>query len=128
MRFVTVRTVDNSYQAHFIKNMLEDEGIDCIVTNENFTTLMPYLNGILGSGIQILVDKNDVEKAIQVIESKVSKNVQVCPFCNSKNIRYGLGTKHKLKKIIAIIISLVVGSTFRHIQQTYFCSECKLEF
>ncbi len=38
MQFVQVHTSDNSYEANFIKDKLEREGIACFLTNENFTT------------------------------------------------------------------------------------------
>lgn len=128
MRLINLRTVDNSYQAMFIKNILTNEGIECIVTNENFTALMPHLNGLLGSGIQILVDKDNFERATQLLEKEDNRDVQVCPNCSSTNIKYGLGTKHRSKKLVALFIALIIGSTMRHIQQTYYCKDCKTEF
>ena len=120
--------MDNSYEAMFIKDNLADEGIECIVTNENFTNLMPHMNGMLGSGIQILVDKNDFERATQLLDKGNNRDVQVCPNCNSTNIKYGLGTKHRLKKLFALFIALVIASPVRHIRQTYYCQDCKTEF
>ena len=99
MKYINLYTVDNSYEANFIKENLADEGIECMLTNENFTNLMPYLNGMLGSGIQILVDKDDYDRAKQILDNKNSAEIKVCPNCDSTNIKYGLGTKHRLKKI-----------------------------
>ena len=75
------------------------------------------MNGMLGSGIQILVDKDDFERANQILDKGNNRDVQVCPNCNSTNIKYGLGTKHRLKKLLAIFIALVVASPVRHIRQ-----------
>ncbi|MFN5548673.1 MAG: putative signal transducing protein, partial [Bacteroidota bacterium] len=102
---------------------LADEGIECIVTNENFTNLMPHMNGMLGSGIQILVDKDDFERATQLLDKGNNRDVQVCPNCNSTNIKYGLGTKHRLKKLFALFIALVIASPVRHVRQTYYCQD-----
>lgn len=128
MRFINLCTVDNSYEANFIREDLAAEGIECIVTNENFTALMPHMNGMLGAGIQILVDKNDFETAREVIEKRLKNEILTCPDCNSKNIRYGLGTTNRLKKILAIIISIVIATPSRHIKPTYYCDDCKAEF
>jgi hypothetical protein len=128
MKYINLYTADNSYEANFIKDNLEDEGIKCMVTNENFTTLMPHMNGMLGSGIQILVDKDDFERATQILNKGKNRDVQVCPNCNSTNVKYGLGTKHRLKKLLAIFIALVIASPVRHIRQTYYCQDCKTEF
>lgn len=127
MKYITLHTAENSYEANFIKDNLSDEGIACIVTNENFTSLMPHLNGILGSGVQILVDKEDYDWARAILDKR-NADVQACPNCNSKNIAFGLGTKHRIKRLIAIAIALIIGSPIRHIRQTYYCKDCKTEF
>jgi len=128
MRFINLCTVDNSYEANFIKEDLEDKGIPCILTNENITSLMPHMNGILGSGIQVLVDKDDLITAREILDKRKTSDVVVCPDCNSKNIKYGLGTTNKGKKILALIIAIVIGSPTKHIRQTYYCEDCKREF
>ena len=128
MKYINLYTADNSYEARFIKTSLADEGIECMVTNENFTALMPHMNGMLGSGIQILVDKADYERAKEILDKRKKADIQVCPNCNSKNIKYGLGTKHRSKKLLAIIIALIIASPVRHVRQTYYCTDCKMEF
>ena len=128
MKYINLCTVDNSYEANFIKDNLADEGIECMLTNENFTTLMPHMNGMLGSGIQILVDNDDFDRARQMLDKRNNTDIQVCPNCSSTNIKYGLGTKHRFKKLFAIIIALVIASPVRHIRQTYYCRDCKTEF
>lgn len=128
MKYITLHTVDDSYEANFIKDDLADEGIECMLTNENFTTLMPHMNGVLGSGIQILVDKDDYDRARQIIDKRNKRDVQVCPYCNSSNIKYGLGTKHRFKRLLAIAIALIIASPVRHIKPVYYCKDCKTEF
>jgi len=128
MKYLNLYTVDNSYEANFIRDDLADEGIECMLTNENFTTLMPHMSGMLGSGIQILVDKDDYDRAKQILNKRNSTDIHVCPNCSSPNIKYGLGTKHPFKKLLALIIALVIASPVRHIRQTYYCRDCKTEF
>jgi hypothetical protein len=128
MKLINLYTADNSYEANFIKDDLANEGIECMLTNENFATLMPHMNGMLGSGIQILVDKIDYDKAKEILNKRNNVNIQVCPNCNSTNIKYGLGIKNRLKKLFAIGIALVIGSPMRHIRQTYYCGDCETEF
>lgn len=128
MKYITLDTVDNSYKAKFIKDNLANQGIECILTNENFTTLMPHMNGMLGSGIQILVHKDDYDLAKQILDKSNARDVNVCPNCSSKNINYGLGTNHRFKKLLAVFIALVIASPVRHIRQIYYCLDCKTEF
>ena len=68
MKTICVTTCDNVIEAYAIKDKLYNEGIECMLTNENFTSLMPFMNNMLGSGIQILVFESDYEKALQIIQ------------------------------------------------------------
>ena len=120
--------MDNSYQANFIKEELAEHGIPSILTNENITGLLPHMNGILGSGIQVLVDKDDLDSARDILDKRKNRDIIVCPECGSKNIKYGLGTKSKSKKILALIIAIVLASPTKHIRQTSYCQDCKREF
>ena len=128
MNFVRLCTVDSSLEANFIKEDLAEAGIPCIATNENFTTLMPHMNGMLGAGVQILVHKDDLEAAQKTLEKRYSRDVTKCPDCGSTNIKFGLGIKRKTRKVLALAVSLIIGSPTRHIKQTYYCDDCKNEF
>ena len=70
MKFIKLATADNSYEANFIKDDLADEGIECMLTNENFTALMPLSNSMFGSGIQILVDRVDYDRAKEILDRR----------------------------------------------------------
>jgi DNA-directed RNA polymerase subunit RPC12/RpoP len=105
MRFINLCTVDNSFEANFIKKDLAEQGIACIVTNENFTSLMPQMNGILGSGIQILVYKDDLEVARQVIEKRTATDIVTCPECGSEILNMDSGQDGKQVKFCTYIIS-----------------------
>ena len=129
MEFVRLSTVDNSFEANFLKEDLESEGIPCILTNENVTTLIPHMNGILGSGIQILVAANDFQKATEILTRRVTTgSVAKCPNCQSTNINFGLGTKLRLRRIISIVISAVTAMPFNNINNIYYCYDCRTEF
>lgn len=128
MKYITLCTVDNSYEANFIKDNLADEGIVCIVTNEHFTTLMPHLNGMLGAGIQILVDIDDYERARQVVDKRTASDKSICPNCHSNRVGYGLGTRRRSMKIAALVIAVITGSPIQHIRRTYYCRDCRAEF
>jgi hypothetical protein len=128
MKYIHLHTADNSYEANFIKDDLANEGIACMLTNEHFTTLMPYLNGMLGAGIQILVEKDNYGQAKLILDNRLNRNVQVCPNCHSADIRYGMGTKLRIKRLLALAIALLVVSPVRHIIPTYYCLACKAEF
>ncbi len=126
MKTVRLITCETSIQANIIKGRLENEGIPCFITNENFSNLMPNYNRILDSGPHIMVDQNSYQKAIELLELNVTKEL-ICPNCQSKNIKVSLG-KNWLKKSFTIIISLFCSIPFNNINHVYCCKDCNTEF
>lgn len=54
------------YQAHIVRGMLENEGIECEVVNEN----LPFLGmGVAGFDVRIVVNDEDYERAKAIIEA-----------------------------------------------------------
>jgi len=127
MEVLRLTTCNSIIEATMIKNLLENEGIECFLTNENFTTLMPGFNGVMGSGIQIMVNNTDLDKANKIINLDQASEILKCPNCQSENITYGLGS-NKIKKIFIIIMSLFAFTPFSNLKSTYYCKNCKIEF
>ena len=74
MKTVILTSCNNSFEAKIIQGNLANEGIESMISNENYTSLYPNMNGSMGSGIQVFVDEADVEKSMHVIlESPLSK-------------------------------------------------------
>jgi len=128
MKTVRLMTIDNLAEAYIIKGRLLNEGIDCFLTNENFTNLMPLYNNMLGSGIQIIVNADDIDKARSLLKDKIEPNNTkiVCPNCGSENIGLGLG-KGKVFKIFNIIIALLALFPIGNLKPRYYCKDCKTE-
>ena len=128
MKTIQIVTCDNIQEANLIKGRLENEGIPAMVTNENFTTLMPFYNGMLGAGVQVLVFERDFQQASELLElNKKIDSTILCPWCNSSNIKLGLGTK-KRNKIITVLLSLLFFMPFGNIKNNYYCLDCKTDF
>ena len=129
MRFVRLTTIDNSYEANFLKDDLGVAGIPCFLTNENITNLMPHTFGLLGSGIQVMVPEGELGKAKEVLalRAQVGK-VIACPNCSSRNIHFGLGPGKRLKTVLAIMASVVAWMPMGNIRNKYYCNDCKTEF
>ena len=121
-------TSDNITDAYFIKNKLNNEGIDCFLTNENFTTLLPNHYNLLGSGVQVVVLESDYEKSKELIKDKLEpENVEkVCPYCGSTDIKMGFG-KHKILKIFNVLLAILIGIPIGNIRVRYYCKTCKEE-
>ncbi len=127
MSVIRLTTCNDIIEANLKKGMLENNGIRCFLTNENFSNLMPHYNGIMGSGVQIMINDTDLEEAQQLISMQAKANDIVCPHCGSLNVKFGLG-KSKVKKLFTIILSLLTWIPFGNIKNTYYCQNCKTEF
>lgn len=127
MKTVVLTTCNNAVEANLIKGMLENNGIECFLTNENFSNLMPFYNGIMGSGVQVVIDENDLVRAKELLAYQSKPDEIVCPECGSHNIEFSLGS-NKLKKLLAIILSLFCWAPFGNIRNTYYCNDCNTEF
>ena len=122
-------TVPTSLEATLIQNRLENAGIESFVTNENFSNLMPIYYGMLGSGIQIMIEDTFEVKAKEVLSDyfSIPDGPVQCPECDSKRIGYGFG-KSKIRKIFIVLFSLLVANPFGNIQSSRHCKECGQEF
>ncbi len=128
MKAIRLLTCDNPVEAHLIKGRLQNEGIECFLTNENFTNLMPFYNDMLGSGVQIIVDEKDYHKAREILKDKFEPEDTklICPNCGSKNIglRYGKG---KLLTILKLFFSVLFFRTGGDLKPRYYCRDCGTE-
>ena len=127
MDSVILTTCDNTFEAHLIRHQLENAGISCFLANENFANLMPHYYRIFGSGVQVYVNQNDLERAHELIADKSDDEKVVCPNCGSSNITFGLG-KRKVLKWIFVFISSLFLIPFNNINNRFYCKDCKTEF
>lgn len=129
MAIVRLITCNNLFEAHQVIDKLEEEGIPCFKTNENFSSLMPNFAGVFGSGVHIMIEESDLDKAKKVITpeaSSVHEEKIVCPECHSMEIAYSLDKA--LNKVLVILLSLLVWIPFGNIKRTYCCKECGNKF
>ncbi len=128
--FNTIRliTCNNLQEAHIIKGRLNNEGVDCFLTNQNFTSLMPVYNNMLGGGIQVIIREDDLSKAKQLLKDKLEPDNAdlVCPNCGSTDIGLGIG-KQKGIKIFNMLISVFMTIPFGNLKPKYYCRACKKE-
>jgi hypothetical protein len=127
MAIIQLTTCNNSIEASFLKNMLENEGIDCFLTNEISMALMPGYMGMMNAGVQLMIDEKDVEKATTLIEKPESENIILCPNCHSTNISYRIA-KNNFKKIVVILVSMFAWMPIGVLKENCYCKDCKIEF
>jgi len=95
--------------------------------NENFSNLMPHYNGIMGAGVQLVIDKSDLNQAQELLLSQPKENDLICPNCGSSKVSFGLGSNW-IKKFLAVLFSLFIWMPFGNIRSIYYCQDCKTEF
>ena len=84
---------------------------------------MPSLFGILGSGVQVIVQEKDLEEAKQIIG--LTDQI-VCPSCGSPAVTNAM-QKGK-KKGLAFLIALLFSGPIGNLLGDYRCTECGTEF
>ena len=121
-------TCDTITEAYFIKNKLNNEGIECFLTNQNFTNLLPNYYNLFGAGVQVVVMESDYERSRELVKDKLEpENVEkVCPYCGSTDISIGFG-KHKILKIFNVLLAILIAIPIGNIRVRYYCKTCKEE-
>jgi len=79
MSLITLKTFDNSIDAHILKSKLESEGIVCYLFDEHTVTMNPLYNVTVG-GIKLKINESDLELAQEIYNS-----IQITPFTNDEN-------------------------------------------
>lgn len=125
MQTTTLITLDDSTEAHLIKGRLANEGIECFLTNENYTGLYPGRNNWFGHGIQIMVDKKDEEKAREVIQDTLEQIDEelICPYCKSTDIVVSAGG-NSLFRLLSVLGSLLAAFPHGTPKPKYYCKRC----
>jgi rubredoxin len=126
MNIIRLTTCENSFEAHMIKNRLENDGIESFLTNENFSSLMPNYNRIFGSGVQVMIFEKDLPLASEILGLNKKTEI-ICPACGSRNISLTLG-KNAIRKFFIIILSLFMATPFNNINNSCVCGDCGERF
>ena len=89
MKTVKLITCNDAMKAHILQGALENEGIESILHNENFSTLYKSCVSSI-AGVDILVADDDYEKAVQVLRDNQSwpEELTLCPYCGSSDIKF----------------------------------------
>ena len=107
MKTVKLITCNDAMKAHILQGALENEGIESILHNENFSTLYKSCVSSI-AGVDILVADDDYEKAVQVLRDNQSwpEELTLCPYCGSSDIKFRLKKGQRLRAVGAAILSI----------------------
>ncbi|HBO08004.1 MULTISPECIES: DUF2007 domain-containing protein [Bacteroides] len=130
MKIVKLMTCDSATQAHIIQGALQNEGIDSMLRNENMSTLLAGLQVSNLTGVDILVNEENYEAAINLLEQNqmIPEQLRYCPFCGSSDIKFVLRKGHRLRAVAAAVASLLAGAAPGTNHWEYVCNQCKGRF
>lgn len=111
MKTVKLITCNDAMKAHILQGALENEGIESILHNENFSTLYKSCVSSI-AGVDILVADDDYEKAVQVLRDNQSwpEELTLCPYCGSSDIKFRLKKGQRLRAVGAAILSMLAAA------------------
>lgn len=124
MKTISILTCETAFKANIIKGRLNNEGIECFLTNQNFSQLRQNYGNMLGTGIQVIINKKDLKAAHEILkDSLVPANIDlVCPKCGSENISIGLGKRNGL--FLNILIAILMVIPIGNLKPKYYCKDC----
>ena len=125
MELITIKTFDNSIDAHLLRIELENEGIECYIYDEHTVTVFPLYSNAVG-GIKVKILKKDLELAKSILLSAI-KTV-ICPNCASQNIILNYKSMKGLKGFLSAFTSLFTTTYPLHYKMVNKCRECNEEF
>ena len=122
-------TCNDAMKAHILQGALENEGIESVLHNENFSFLYrSYVSSI--AGVDILVVDEDYDKAVRVLKQNQSwpEELTLCPYCGSSDIKLVLRKGKKLRAIGAAVLSMLAAAPPGSNHWEYTCKQCHKTF
>jgi DNA-directed RNA polymerase subunit RPC12/RpoP len=123
-KIVLLKTFDLAIDANLAKTKLDAHGIPCFLANENMANVYVLPVNIL-FGVRLMVFKNDVDRALEILNDQPEEHRSACPYCQSKNITFQF-TKSVPTRLATIVGALTFGIILP--VQKFRCADCKKEF
>ena len=128
MNFVNICSYDNYVNANMQLSLLQEQGINCHLKDENTVTIDPLLSPAIG-GIKLMVVEPQAARARQILDETERAWLQTvpCPACWHKALHKEVlvttfpGLWGKLK-------SLLINGQDSEVKTAYICANCHTEF
>jgi len=126
--FTVINAYNNYVEAHIARGVLEEEGINCWLKDENTLTIDPILTNAVG-GIKLMVARSQAERAIDILNQLRidAKAAVACPKCNSHNIEE-ISTPRKANNWLTAILTFGLGDYAVAPDKVNHCFDCGHEF
>ncbi len=128
MDFVLLNTYLNYIDAHIARGVLEGQGINCWLKDENTVTIDPILTNAIG-GIKLMVEKESAERAIKILQDlrREQKASLSCPKCGSHNIEF-VTTPRKASNWFSALWGFLTFTVAMPVDKVYHCFDCGHEY
>ena len=129
MKTVRLITCNDAMTAHILQGALENEGVESVLHNENFSFLYRcFVQNI--SGVDVFVMEEDYEKAVQILKDNQSwpEDLKYCPYCGSSDIKFVLKKSTRGRAISAAIICAYACVPPGNSYWEYVCKQCHRVF
>lgn len=128
MKTVRLITCNDPMEAHILQGALENEGIETLLNNENFSTLYSCISNI--AGVDLFVLEKDYDRAVGILKDNKSwpEEVALCPYCGSSDIKFHLKDGKRWRALGVAIISVLTIAPPRCNYWEYTCGQCNQTF
>lgn len=126
--FILINAYTNYVDAHIARGVLEEEGINCWLKDENTLTIDPILTNAVG-GIKLMVAKSQAERAVDILVRlrDEAKAKITCPKCGSHNIEE-VSTPRKASNWLTALSTFFLSSVSVAPDKVNHCFDCGHEF
>jgi DNA-directed RNA polymerase subunit RPC12/RpoP len=146
-QLVTVVSFFYPNEAGVPRSLLESEGIECFIFDENTISVHPFYSNAIG-GIRLQVRESDAQRAAEIlkeggfINEEGKKNAleketteekpfngSTCPYCGSDEIVKRKEIAGKSSILASMLLLSIVGSIpFLFYRRKYHCMDCGQDF
>jgi predicted RNA-binding Zn-ribbon protein involved in translation (DUF1610 family) len=126
--FILINAYTNYVDAHIARGVLEEEGINCWLKDENTLTIDPILTNAVG-GIKLMVARSQAQRAADILNQlrKEARAAVTCPKCGSHNIEE-VSTPRKTSNWLTALLTFGLGDYAVAPDKVNHCFDCGCEF
>ncbi|HPN59367.1 MAG TPA: DUF2007 domain-containing protein [Chitinophagaceae bacterium] len=126
--FTVINAYNNYVEAHIARGVLEEEGIESWLKDENTVTIDPILTNAVG-GIKLMVESTQAQRAVDILVRLRQENraAVACPKCGSHNIEE-VSTPRKASNWLTALLTFGLGDYAIAPDKVNHCFDCGHEF
>jgi Putative prokaryotic signal transducing protein len=126
--FIVINAYTNYVEAHIARGVLEEEGIESWLKDENTVTIDPILTNAIG-GIKLMVESSQAQRAVDILLRlrNEAKAKVTCPKCGSHNTEE-VSTPRKASNWLTALSTFFLSSFSVAPDKVNHCFDCGCEF